>query len=48
MSKGSFKNVIYKMFANHIYLIHMYKEDLELNNQQVLICHKALRKKETN
>ena len=26
---------------NHIYLIHMYKEDLALNNLQWLICHKT-------
>ena len=25
---------------NHIYLIYMYEEDLALNNQQWLICHK--------
>ena len=24
---------------DHIYLIHMYKEDLTLNNLQWLICH---------
>ena len=28
------------MTPNHIYLIYMYKEDLELNSLQVLICHK--------
>ena len=26
---------------NHIYLIHMYKEDLPLNNLHLLICHKT-------
>ena len=26
---------------NHIYLIYIYKEDLALNNQQWLICHKT-------
>ena len=26
---------------NPIYLIYMYKEDLGLNNQQWLICHKT-------
>ena len=41
MSLGSFKNVIYKMFTNHIYLIYLYKHDLALNNLQVLICHKT-------
>ena len=29
------------MFTNHIYLIHMNKPDLALNNQQWLICHKT-------
>ena len=29
------------MKPNHIYLIYMYKEDLALNNQQWLICHKT-------
>ena len=29
------------VFTNHIYLIIMYKEDLALNNQQWLICHKT-------
>ena len=29
------------MFANHIYLIYMYKEDLALNNLQWLIWHKT-------
>ena len=24
---------------NHIYLIYMCKEDLKLNNKQLLICH---------
>ena len=28
------------MFANHVYLIYMYKVDLALNNLQWLICHK--------
>ena len=27
--------------TNHIYLIYMYKEDLALDNQQWLICHKT-------
>ena len=41
MSSDSFKNITYKLlFTNHIYLIYMYKEDLALNNQQGLICHK--------
>ena len=29
------------MLRNHIYLIYIYKEDLALNNQQRLICHKT-------
>ena len=41
MSLGSFKNVINKMYLQIIYLIYMYKEDLALNNQQWLICHKT-------
>ena len=32
MSPGSFKNVIYKMSLQIMYLIYMYKEDLALNN----------------
>ena len=34
MSSGSFKKLIDKMFLQTIYLIHMYKQDLVLNNQQ--------------
>ena len=43
MSSGSFKNVIYKMCLQiiYIYVICMYKEDLALNNLQWLICHKT-------
>ena len=41
MSLGSFKNIIEKMFTNHIYLIYMYTEDLTLNNLLGLICHKT-------
>ena len=42
MSLVSFKNVIKKnVFTNPIYLIYMYKEDLALNSQQWLICHKS-------
>ena len=40
-SSGSFKNLIYKMYLQIIYLVYMYKEDLALNNQQLLICHKT-------
>ena len=32
MSSGSFKNVIYKMCLEIIYLIYMYKKDLASNN----------------
>ena len=32
MSSGWFKNVINKIFTNHIYLICMYKKELALKN----------------
>ena len=41
MSSGSFKNVISKIFTNHMYLIYMYKQNLAENNLQLLICHKT-------
>ena len=41
MSFSSFRNVIDKMCLEILYLIYMYKEDLALNNQQWLICHKT-------
>ena len=41
MSSGSFKNVIYKMCLEIIYLIYMYKKDLVLSHLQRLICHKT-------
>ena len=41
MSSGSFKNVIYKISLEIIHLIYMYKQDLALNNLQLLICHQA-------
>ena len=43
MTSGSFKNDIYKMYLQiiYLYLIYMYKEDLALNNLQWLICHKT-------
>ena len=41
MSSGSFKDVIYKMCLEIMYLIYMYKNDLVLNNLQWLICHKT-------
>ena len=45
MSSGSLKNVINKMFTNHIYLIYayicMHKEDLTLNYLLWLIYNKT-------
>ncbi len=41
MSSGSFKNIINKIFTNHINVIDMYKEDLALINLKWLICHKT-------
>ena len=41
MSSGLFKNVIYKMCLEIIYLVYMQKENLALNNQEWLICHKT-------
>ena len=41
MSWGSFKNIVYKMSLEIIYLIYVYKKDLALNNIQWLICHKT-------
>ena len=41
MSSGSFKNFIYKMCLEIIYLIYMYKKDLVVNNLQWLICHET-------
>ena len=38
MSSGSFKNVIYKIWLEIIYLLYM---DLALNNLQWWICHKT-------
>ena len=38
MTSGSFKNVIYKMCLEIIYLIYMYKKDLGVKNLQ---CHKT-------
>ena len=40
-SSDSFKNSINKLSLQVIYLIHMYKQDLALNNLQWLICHKT-------
>ena len=34
MSSSVFKNVIYKMSIEILYLIYMYKKDLALNNLQ--------------
>ena len=41
MHSGLFKNIIFKMCLEIIYLIYMYKEDLALNNLQWLIYHKT-------
>ena len=41
MSLGSFKDVIYKICLEIIYLISMYKKDLALNDPQGLICHQT-------
>ena len=41
MSSGSFKNVIYKMSLQIVYLLIMYKEDSTSNNLQGVICHKT-------
>ena len=41
MSSDLFKDVINKMFTNHMYLIYMYNKDLALNKQQSLVCHKT-------
>ena len=35
------------VFTNHIHLMYIYKHDMELNNQQWLICHKT-QQKQTN
>ena len=39
MSLGLFKNVMYKVCLEIIYLIYMNKRDLALNDQQYLICY---------
>ena len=41
MNSGSFKDVVYKMCLEIIYLIYIYEKDLALNNLQWLICHKS-------
>ena len=41
MNSGSFKKVIHKPYIHKSYIFNMYKEDLALNNQQWLICHKT-------
>ena len=42
-SSGLFKNVIYKMCLQTIYIYptYMYKQNLALNNQHWLMCHKT-------
>ena len=37
MNSGSFKNVIYKIYLEIIYLIYMYKNNLALKNLEWLI-----------
>ena len=41
MTLHSFKDVIYKMCLEILYLLYMYKEDLALNNLQWLMGHKT-------
>ena len=41
MNSVSFKNVIYKMCLEIVYLIYMYKKHLALNNLQWLIWYKT-------
>ena len=41
ISLGSFKNDIYKLCLEIIYLIYMYKKALVLNNLQRFIFHKT-------
>ena len=42
MSYGLFKRLPTNYsFTNHIYRIHIYEQDLALNYQQGLICHKT-------
>ena len=42
MSSGLFKNVIYKLFNyKSCAHVHVYKQDLALNNLQGLICYKT-------
>ena len=33
------KFYLQNVFTNHVYLIHVYKQDLGLYNQEGLICH---------
>ena len=40
MISGSYKSNVTDSFTNHIKHMYMYKEDLALNNLQVLICRK--------
>ena len=42
MRSGLFKNnIVYKLFKHTHTHTHTYEQDLELNNLQVLIWHKA-------
>ena len=47
-SSGLFKNVIFKMCLEIIYLIYMYKKDLALNDVQWSVCHKTKTKTKPN
>ena len=38
--------ILYIYIHTHTYLIYMYKENLALNNQQWLICHKTKQNKQ--
>ena len=41
MSSDTFKNLIYNMCLEIIYLEYVYEKDLALNDLQWLICHKT-------
>ena len=41
LSRSNTWNTFNCLQTNHIYLIYMYKEDLALNNLQLLICHQT-------
>ena len=41
MSSGSFRNIFNNIFTNLIYVIYIYKQNLECNNLRGLISHKT-------